>query len=319
MTYEGDLVRPLGLVTLNFGYAEYEIDAFLQRLSDAGRLPGSWSQRPIGQKLSLMTESFETSQPEIRAALEVLLAEVHRLLEQRNTLVHGCILTAGRIASGRAGIKEKRISVEELNALAESIFNWKERLSVFRWKQVEPLLTSEMGTNSAVGESTGDPDSTVIRLEVPQVFDLQLADDGSYALSAQSAGCKFGAPASTRGVAKLYTVAHEGALLYVGIAEQPMSGRLNYGIRAAGKGGYHGYKWKGLRHPVELAVWTGFTAGERTTVRDMETIEAEVAFLCRQLSGQWPKYQHEIHFYPSRKTHRDAARSIYSHAIQRDK
>ena len=36
MTYEGDLIRPLGLVTLYFGYAKCEIDAFLQRLNDAG-------------------------------------------------------------------------------------------------------------------------------------------------------------------------------------------------------------------------------------------------------------------------------------------
>jgi hypothetical protein len=144
-SYEGDLIRPLGLVTLYFGYAEYEIDSFLQRLSDAGRLPGSWSQRPIGQKLSLMTESLETSQPEMQAALKALLAEVHSLLEQRNTLVHGCLLAGGRITSGRAGIDEKRTSVEELNSLAESIFNWKERLSVFRWGQVEPLLKKEAG------------------------------------------------------------------------------------------------------------------------------------------------------------------------------
>jgi hypothetical protein len=141
VTYDGELIRPLGVVTLYFGYAEYEIDSFLQRLSDVGRIPGTWSQRPIGQKLSLMTEALETSQPEIQAALKVLLAEAHSLLDQRNTLVHGCILTGGRITSGRAGTEEKRTSVEELNSLAEGIFAWKEKLSVFRWKQVEPLLT----------------------------------------------------------------------------------------------------------------------------------------------------------------------------------
>jgi hypothetical protein len=149
VTYEGDLIRPLGLVTLNFGYAEYEIDSFLQRLSDAGRLPGSWSLRPIGQKLSLMIEALETSQPEIQATLKGLLAEVHNLLDQRNTLVHGCILTGGRITSGRAGIEEKRTSVEELNSLAESIFNWKERLSVFRWRQVEPLLARQLDSRNS--------------------------------------------------------------------------------------------------------------------------------------------------------------------------
>ena len=142
-SYEGDLVRPLGVVTLHFGNAEYEIDSFLQRLSDAGWLPGSWSQRPIGQKLSLLTEALETAQPQVQAALGVLLTEVHGLLEQRNTLIHGCLLAGGRIASGRSGIEDKRTSVAELNALAEGIFAWKERLSIFRWKQVEPLLTSQ--------------------------------------------------------------------------------------------------------------------------------------------------------------------------------
>jgi hypothetical protein len=148
VTYEGDLIRPLGLVTLYFGYAEYEIDSFLQRLSDAGRIPSTWSQRPIGQKLSLITEALEKSQPEIQAALKVLLVEAHSLLEQRNTLIHGCILNGGRITSGRAGIDEKRTSVEELNALAENIFNWKERLWVFRWKRVEPLLAALSGPDA---------------------------------------------------------------------------------------------------------------------------------------------------------------------------
>ena len=144
-SYEGDLIRPLGLVTLHFGYAEYEIDSFLQRLSDAGSLPGSWSQRPVGQKLSLISEALETAQPEVQAALGVLLTEVYGLLEQRNTLIHGCLLTGGRITSGRSGIEDKRTSAVELNSLAERIFAWKERLSVFRWKQVEPLLASGPG------------------------------------------------------------------------------------------------------------------------------------------------------------------------------
>lgn len=146
MTYEGDLIRPLGLVTLYFGYAEYEIDAFLQRLSDAGRLPSSWSQRPIGQKLALLTDALQSAKPEVHAALASLLGEVDGLLDQRNTLIHGCLLAGGTITSGRSNAEEKRTSVEELNALAESIFSWKERLSVFRWRQVEPLLVMKGST-----------------------------------------------------------------------------------------------------------------------------------------------------------------------------
>lgn len=104
-------------------------------------------------------------------------------------------------------------------------------------------------------------------------------------------------------------------LLYVGIAQQPMSSRLKNGFRAKGKDGYYGYKWKGLRHSLQLSVWTAFSSNnQRASLREMETVEAEVAFLCRQLSGQWPQYQHEIHFYPSDQTHRETAQTIYAHA-----
>lgn len=147
-SYEGDLIRPLGLVTLYFGYAEYEIDTLLQRLSDAGRIPGSWHSKPIGQKLAHLTEALHDSDAGVRSTLTVLLAEVDSLLAQRNMLIHGCLLAGGRITSGRSDVDEKRTSVAELNALAESIFSWKERLSVFRWRQVEPLLAALSGPDA---------------------------------------------------------------------------------------------------------------------------------------------------------------------------
>jgi hypothetical protein len=140
VTYEGDLIRPLGLVTLHFGYAEYEIDTLLQRLSDAGLIPNNWHSKPIGQKLAHLADALRVSNAEVQSALAILLAEIDGLLAQRNVLIHGCLLAGGRITSGRSGVEEKRTSVDELNALAESIFSWKERLSAFRWRQVEPLL-----------------------------------------------------------------------------------------------------------------------------------------------------------------------------------
>jgi hypothetical protein len=60
-------------------------------------------------------------------------------------LIHGCLLAGGRITSGRSGVEDKRTTVEELNALADGIFNWKERLSSLRSKHVEPLLASHPG------------------------------------------------------------------------------------------------------------------------------------------------------------------------------
>ena len=139
-TYDGDLIRPLGLVTLHFGYAEYEIDTLLQCLSDAGRIPGTWHSKPIGQKLAQLADALRAPDAEVQSALAALLTEVDGLLAQRNMLIHGCLLAGGRITSGRSGVEDKRTSVEELNALADGIFNWKERLSAFRWRQVEPLL-----------------------------------------------------------------------------------------------------------------------------------------------------------------------------------
>jgi hypothetical protein len=148
VTYEGDLIRPLGLVTLNFGHAEYEIDTLLQRLSDAGRIPSNWHSKPIGQKLGQLTDALRSSDAGVQSALAALLAEADGLLAQRNMLIHGCLLAGGRITSGRSGVDEKRTSVAELNALADAIFDWKERLSRFRWKQVEPLLAALSGPDA---------------------------------------------------------------------------------------------------------------------------------------------------------------------------
>jgi hypothetical protein len=156
-----------------------------------------------------------------------------------------------------------------------------------------------------------------MKLRSPQTYSLELLDGGPYRLFSEGVACKFSKPASTEKHPKLYTLAAGGKLLYVGIASQSMSSRLSSGFRAKGKGGYHGYKWKTLRHRLALSVWTADREDKPATLRDLETIEAEVAFLCRQQSEQWPEYQHEIHFYSSLPVHREAAKEIYSHAIQR--
>lgn len=155
-----------------------------------------------------------------------------------------------------------------------------------------------------------------MNLLAAQVYHLELLDDGLYRLFSNGSVCTFSKPASTKKHPKLYTLSAAGNLLYVGVSSQPMSSRLSFGFRAKGKGGYHGYKWKNLRHRLTLSIWTGEYQGNIATLRDLETVEAEVAFLCRQNSGQWPEFQHEIHFYSSLLRHREAAQEIYLHAIQ---
>lgn|GEM_PF-1438526 len=153
--FEGDLVRPLGLVTLNFGYAEYELDTFLERLASAELLPSAWAQRPLGQKLALLTEAISTLDASVKARYDELLSQAQGLLARRNALIHGCLLSGGQIVSGRVGVPEKRTSVEDLNALAEAISAWKERLWSYRWRQIEPLI-SHRPSNSPPNKSYMD-------------------------------------------------------------------------------------------------------------------------------------------------------------------
>jgi len=153
-------------------------------------------------------------------------------------------------------------------------------------------------------------------LENPLDYELSLSD-GWYRLSRNSVDCRFSAPATIRGVAKLYTISCDDSLLYVGVAKQPMAARLSYGFKANGIGGYHGYKWKFLETNLKLSIWTAKLNGVYASLYVMETIEAEVAFTCRQLSGKWPTHQHEIHFSPSEQWHRKAAARIYNHAVDK--
>lgn len=160
-----------------------------------------------------------------------------------------------------------------------------------------------------------------LKLNPPQDYTVVLSETGSgaleYALSSDGDRCTFSAPASRSKTPKVYTLSAKGALLYVGFASQGMAGRLRLGFQADGAGGYHGYKWKMLRDPLLLSVWTA-TSGKSPVSRvDMETVEAEVAFLCRLRSGQWPAHQTEIHFFKSSAAHRAAAEKVYAHAIGR--
>ena len=165
-------------------------------------------------------------------------------------------------------------------------------------------------------ETNRKPPAAMV-LNEPQDYTIELVDGGSYRLHEQARVCTFSKPSTIRGLAKVYTLSDAGVLFYVGIAQQPMSSRLNFGFKASGKGGYHGYKWKGLKQRLALSVWTGTVGRKAASLREMETVEAEVVFCCRERSGQWPAYQHEIHFYSSLPEHRAAAQQIYDHALLR--
>jgi hypothetical protein len=137
--FEGDLIRPLWLLTLYFAYAEFEVDQVLERVC-AANTTESWRQRPLGQKLSLLKTSVGRLVEGHDRELQDLLGEGRKLVERRNLLVHSCVFAGGRVVSSRPGVAERLTSAEELSALANGIFTWKERLNVYRSRTLEPLI-----------------------------------------------------------------------------------------------------------------------------------------------------------------------------------
>ncbi len=109
---------------------------------------------------------------------------------------------------------------------------------------------------------------------------------------------------------KIYILRVNGKIIYVGVTRTSLSSRFGFGLRARGKGGYHGYAWKELADKngsiaVDLFVYS-FENEERT-----ESIEAEIVYLVRSKTGRWPKYQTEIHFHQASSKEIAAARQIY--------
>ncbi len=111
---------------------------------------------------------------------------------------------------------------------------------------------------------------------------------------------------------KLYVVASRGRPVYVGITNQPIRSRLRLGWPAKIRHGYHGYAWRHHLKQAPLFVWFHPRRRGKPAMRDLETVEAEVAYLVRH-RGQWPAFQTEIHFHPSQAIHRRAAKSVLAH------
>jgi len=116
----------------------------------------------------------------------------------------------------------------------------------------------------------------------------------------------FKRPATKNNLPKLYVVKSGSEVIYVGITSQSIRNRLGYGLKAQGKGGYHGYKWKDLSE-VDILIWY-FPKESRDYV---EAVEAELVYLFRKCTGKWPKHQMEIHFHDASEDEIKAAEAIF--------
>lgn len=114
---------------------------------------------------------------------------------------------------------------------------------------------------------------------------------------------------------KLYIFSRDGLPIYVGATVQSMASRMNLGWKANGKGGFYGYRFRHEGSEIDLDVWVDTDAVvERTdgmrSGSDIETVEAEIVYLLRHRTKQWPAYQTEIHFYQSNPEHRREAEKV---------
>ena len=113
---------------------------------------------------------------------------------------------------------------------------------------------------------------------------------------------RFAAPLTKNKVPKIYVMKIKGEIVYIGYTSQSITTRLNNGLRANGKTGYHGYKWKNEIDQIELLVFvfddtlTHDKEQNKRIINFVEAIEAELVYQYRAQMGNWPKFQHEIHF-----------------------
>jgi hypothetical protein len=138
--FEGDLIRPLGLVTLYFGYAEFTVNRLLAWVKEAGLIADTPTNMPLGQKIALLRDTLgDLQREEVREFVELLKAG-HPILTRRNALVHASVLAHGHVISNDGSGQRFTVTPQQLCELAEQIFDWKERLDFMFQKQLLPAL-----------------------------------------------------------------------------------------------------------------------------------------------------------------------------------
>jgi hypothetical protein len=112
---------------------------------------------------------------------------------------------------------------------------------------------------------------------------------------------------------KVYVISADNEIVYVGSSKQPIRSRLDGALKVKGDRGYRGYPWKNSQQKLTLDVWlfSNYELLKGSRCMNAETIEAEVVFLIRLNTGNWPKHQAEIHFHHALEEHKQIASKIY--------
>lgn len=147
--FEGDLIRPLGLVTLYFGYVEAEVNTLLDMLRDCGLIVEVSPVAPLGYRLSVFAKGLGEFCCEEGAEVLELLDESKLLIDRRNALIHASIMAKGLVIPNDSSKLEFSVTPEELTALADEAFTWKERLNAAVQLRLLPTLRERIVDNNA--------------------------------------------------------------------------------------------------------------------------------------------------------------------------
>lgn len=120
---------------------------------------------------------------------------------------------------------------------------------------------------------------------------------------------------------KIYVISNCESIIYIGVTSQPIGTRLRMGQDhfKNPKNGYYGYKWLNQNRELNLDIFVSEDNEARENNEFIETVEAEIAYLVRNVDGQWPIAQTEIHFHPSLEEHRRIALFIVNTIKNRHK
>jgi hypothetical protein len=112
----------------------------------------------------------------------------------------------------------------------------------------------------------------------------------------------FSSPVTLKKRPKIYILKDKENIIYIGYTSQSIANRLRYGINPKWAKGYHGYKWK-VHEKLELLLFVfdnklieDQNEKDKTFIRFVESVEAELVYLVRSKTGKWPENQNEIHF-----------------------
>jgi len=148
-----------------------------------------------------------------------------------------------------------------------------------------------------------------MRVDGPDTYQLTF-DAQSFVVRCPRGTDKFSG-FSTSKRPKLYVVSIRRRPVYVGVTRRSIRARLRGGWKADGRAGYYGYAFRHKLVSAQLDIWCHQNASGENPNLALETVEAEVVYHIRQ-AGQWPLFQTEIHFRPSKAVHRRLAQRILS-------